>query len=158
MTRPSEESLERPLLRFPGSRLQSQQGAFARCRYGNVACACLGEQRQEAMRQILEIEEHVAVPPMMYADPFYRITYLIKEEIRKHKWIEGEKGRALSWSEARAEWTKAHREQYEKFLVETLSFPNLVPTTPFAKEANLSTEEAVARICAALSTLPHRSQ
>jgi hypothetical protein len=92
------------------------------------------------------------------ADPFYRITYLIKEEIRKYKWIEGEKGRPLSWPEARAEWTKAHREQYEKFLVETLSFPNLVPTTPFAKEANLSTEEAVARIGAALSTLPHRSQ
>ena len=113
---------------------------------------------RDPMRQILEIEEHVAVPPMMYADPFYRITYLIKEEIRKYKWIEGEKGRPLSWPEARAEWTKAHREQYEKFLVETLSFPNLVPTTPFAKEANLSTEEAVARIGAALSTPPHRSQ
>jgi len=27
----------------------------------------------------------------MYSDPFYRITYLIKEEIRKYKWIEGEK-------------------------------------------------------------------
>jgi len=79
------------------------------------------------MRQILEIEEHVAVPPMMYADPFYRVTYLVKEEIRKYKWIEGEKGRCLSWPEARAEWTKAHREQCEKFLVETLSFPDLVP-------------------------------
>jgi hypothetical protein len=93
---------------------------------------------------------------MMHSDPFYRITYLIKEEIRKHKWIEGEKGRALSWPEARAEWTKEHREQYEKFLVETLSFPNL--PTSFAREANLSTEEAVARICAALSALSHRSQ
>jgi len=57
------------------------------------------------MRQILETEDHVAVPPMMYADPFYRITYRIKEEIRKHKWIEGEKGRRLSWAQARAEWT-----------------------------------------------------
>ena len=43
------------------------------------------------MRQILEIEYHVVVAPMMYSDPFYRITYLIKEEIRKYKWIEGEK-------------------------------------------------------------------
>ena len=51
-----------------------------------------------AMRQILEIEEHVQIPPLMYSDPFYRITYLIKEEIRKYKWIEGEKGRKLSWS------------------------------------------------------------
>jgi hypothetical protein len=44
------------------------------------------------MRQILETEEHVAVPPMMHADPFYRITYLIKEQIRIHKWFEGEQG------------------------------------------------------------------
>jgi len=46
---------------------------------------------------------------MMHSDAFYRITYLIKEEIRKHKWIEGEKGRALSWPEARAEWKGASR-------------------------------------------------
>src|SRR5262245_13605312 len=57
----------------------------------NVACAPLREQRQETMRQILETEDHVAVPPMMYSDPFYRITYLIKEEIRKYKWIERRK-------------------------------------------------------------------
>ena len=57
----------------------------------------------------------------------------------------GRKGRPLSWPEARTEW-KAHREQYEKFLVETLSFPNLVPTTPFAKEGNLFTEEAVVEL------------
>ena len=49
------------------------------------------------MREILETEEHVPIPPIMYSDPFYRITYLIKEEIRKYKWIEGEKGRKLSW-------------------------------------------------------------
>ena len=55
---------------------------LSRQRRRNVACAGQERQRQEAMRQILEIEEHVAVPPMMYADPFYRITYLIKEEIR----------------------------------------------------------------------------
>jgi hypothetical protein len=49
------------------------------------------------MREILETEEDVVIPPMMYSDPFYRITYLIKQEIRKYKWIEGEKGRMLSW-------------------------------------------------------------
>src|SRR6476620_2411509 len=52
------------------------------------------------MRQILEIEEYVQIPPQMYSDPFYRITYLIKEEIRKYKWIEGEKGHKLSWEQA----------------------------------------------------------
>jgi hypothetical protein len=109
------------------------------------------------MRQILEIEEHVAVPPMMYADPFYRITYLIKEEIRKHKWIEGEKGRVLSWKEARTEWTATHRKQYEKFLLETLSFPDLVPAPPLRREANVSAQKAVAQTGARLSSLPHRA-
>jgi hypothetical protein len=76
------------------------------------------------MREILETEEHVAIPPMMYSDPFYRITYLIKQEIRQYKWIEGEKGRKLSWEQARQEWTKAHQQKYEKFLIDTLFFPD----------------------------------
>ena len=109
------------------------------------------------MRQILEIEEHVAVPPMMYSDPFYRMTYLVKEEIRKYKWLEGEKGRRLSWTEARAEWTEVHRKEYEKFLLDTLSFPNLVPAKGFAKEAKPSAQEALARTGTGLSMLPHRS-
>jgi hypothetical protein len=74
------------------------------------------------MRQILESENYVQVPPMMLSDPFYRITYLIKEEIRKYKWIEGEKGRKLTWEQALKEWTAAHRDQYEKFLFDTLKF------------------------------------
>jgi hypothetical protein len=74
------------------------------------------------MRQILDSEQYVQVPPMMLADPFYRITYLIKEEIRKFKWIEAEKGRELPWEQARDEWLKVHREKYEKFLMETLAF------------------------------------
>jgi hypothetical protein len=88
---------------------------------------------------------------MLYADAFYRITHLIKEEIRAHKWREGEKGRQLSWEEARAEWTKAHRKEYEKFLLETLSFQDLVPATPNRD----STQEALHRT-APLSMLPHR--
>src|SRR5260370_16503656 len=60
----------------------------------------------------------------MYSDPFYRITYLIKEEIRKYKWIEGKKGRKLSWERARQEWTDAYREKFEKFLIDTLYFPD----------------------------------
>jgi hypothetical protein len=75
------------------------------------------------MRKILETEEHVPVPPMVMSDPFFRITYLIKEEIRKYKWIEAEKGRSLSWEQARGEWTAAYREKFEQFLAETLSIP-----------------------------------
>jgi len=60
---------------------------------GKVSCDRLGgkERGERDMRQILETEDHVAVPPMMYSDPFYRITYLIKEDIRKYKWIERRK-------------------------------------------------------------------
>jgi hypothetical protein len=75
------------------------------------------------MRQILETEQYVQVPPMMMSDPFYRITYLIKEEIRKYKWIEGEKGRQLAWEQARKEWMDEHRAKYEEFLLDTLNFP-----------------------------------
>jgi len=85
--------------------------------YGSLNC----------LRQILETEEHVPIPPIMYSDPFYRITYLIKEEIRKYKWIEGEKGRKLSWERARQEWTDAYREKFEKFLIDTLYFPDATP-------------------------------
>src|ERR1700736_648551 len=79
------------------------------------------------MRQILETEERRPIPPIKYSDPFYRITYLIKEEIRKYKWIEGEKGRKLSWERARQEWADAYRETFEKFLVYTLYFPDATP-------------------------------
>jgi hypothetical protein len=79
------------------------------------------------MRQILETEEYVQIPPQMYSDPFYRITYLIKEEIRKYKWIEGERGHELSWEQARQEWADVYREKYEKFLMDTLYFPERTP-------------------------------
>jgi hypothetical protein len=104
------------------------------------------------MRQILEVEEHVQVPPAVYSDPFYRISYLIKEEIRKYKWIEAEKGRKLSWKQARQEWTAAHREKYEKFLVETLSFPDATPAAePPAETQSISTTASK------LAQLPHRA-
>jgi hypothetical protein len=102
------------------------------------------------MRKILETEEHVQVPAMVYSDPFYRITYLIKEEIRKYKWTEGEKGRKLSWEEARQEWTDAHREKYEKFLIDTLSFPDAPP--PESPPAAGQSASAAANL---LTHLPH---
>jgi hypothetical protein len=94
------------------------------------------------MRQILETEEHVPIPPIVYSDPFYRITYLIKEEIRKYKWVEGEKGRKLSWEEARREWTDTYREKFEKFLIDTLYFP--APKEPSAEERAKPADKSVA--------------
>ena len=79
------------------------------------------------MRQILETEEYVPIPPIMYSDPFYRITYLIKEEIRKYKWTEGQKGHKLSWERARQDWTDAYLEKYQKFLMDNLFFPAATP-------------------------------
>jgi hypothetical protein len=79
------------------------------------------------MRRILEREEYVEVPPAMYDDPFFRMTYLVKEEIRKYKWLEGEKGRQLSWEQARKEWWDAHHQKFEQFLMGTLV---LAPASP----------------------------
>lgn len=72
------------------------------------------------MREILKTENYVPVPPMMLNDPFYRMTYLIKEEIRKYKWTEGEKGRSLTWEEARSEWSAKHLDKYVEFVQNTL--------------------------------------
>jgi hypothetical protein len=38
-----------------------------------------------------------------------------------------EKGRKLSWERARQEWTDAYREKFEKFLIDTLYFPDAGP-------------------------------
>jgi hypothetical protein len=102
------------------------------------------------MRIILETEEHVQIPAVMYSDPFYRITYLIKEEIRKYKWIESEKGRKLSWEEARQEWTDAYRDKYERFLIDTLSFPDAPPP-----EESPAAEKSVSAAANMLAKLPH---
>jgi hypothetical protein len=42
-------------------------------------------------------------------------------------YAEGEKGRKLSWERARQEWTDAYREKFEKFLIDTLYFPDATP-------------------------------
>ena len=112
-------------------------------------CFCVSS--NPVMRQILDTEDHVQIPPLVYSDPFYRITYLIKEEIRKYKWTEGEKGRKLTWDEARQEWTEAYREKYEKFLIETLSISEVpAPEEPPAEERHVFVAGHV------LPTLPQR--
>jgi hypothetical protein len=109
------------------------------------------------MRQILDTEEYVQIPPMMYSDPFYRITYLIKEEIRKYKWIEGEKGRKLSWEQARQEWMDAYRQKFEDFLVNTLSIaPAHVNETP-ADEPSTGEQRAPLAAVERLSQLPYQA-
>tara|TARA_R100000808_G_scaffold5723_1_gene17268 strand:+ start:2574 stop:2813 length:240 start_codon:yes stop_codon:yes gene_type:complete len=53
------------------------------------------------MKSILSHEQN--------SDKRYRCSYSevalkIKESIKRHKWIEGEKGRLLTWDEAKKEW------------------------------------------------------
>ncbi len=83
------------------------------------------------MRNVLETEQYVEIPAFMYSDPFFRITMLIKEEIRKYKWTEGERGRHMSWEEARDEWTKNYRSKFEQYLLETLHIGTTGGGTPF---------------------------
>ena len=106
------------------------------------------------MRRILETEGYVEIPPALYADPFYRITHLMKDEIRKYKWIEGEKGRRLSWEQARQEWSEAHRERFEQFLLDTLA----IPGEPRGEQPLAEPEDepqVVATAAEKLSRLPH---
>ncbi len=84
------------------------------------------------MRNVLETEQYVEVPPFMYSDPFFRITMLIKEEIRKYKWTEGEKGNPMTWNQARDEWTRNYRDKFEKYLFDTLHIGTTGGGTPFA--------------------------
>ena len=72
------------------------------------------------MRDILKTEEHVPVPPSTMEDPFYRMTFIIKEEIRKQKWIEAERGRNLSWEQACAFWGARNAGRMERFARDTL--------------------------------------
>lgn len=74
------------------------------------------------MRDILKTEEHVAVPPETMADPFYRMTYILKDEIRKYKWTEAERGNNLSWDEAARRWMNNHAHQIDRFYHDTLHF------------------------------------
>jgi hypothetical protein len=83
---------------------------------------------------------------------FYRISYLIKEEIRKYKWIEAEKGRPLSWEQARQEWTEAYREKYEQFLIDTLAIAEAMPR----EEQPAEEEQRVLVAAKGLSTWPYR--
>jgi len=60
-------------------------------------------------------------------------------------------GTLRDWEQARKEWTDAHREKYEKFLIDTLSFPDTPPEEPPAEEQSVS---AAANM---LAKLPHRT-
>ena len=57
---------------------------------------------------LLESEGHVEYKPGKHNRLHYQTCRLVKDEIRDHKWIEGEKGRVLSWEEAVTEWMREH--------------------------------------------------
>lgn len=63
--------------------------------------------------QVLSQEGYVEMSPAQKDTPQYRIAYLVKEEIRRHAWLENEKGRGLTWTQAKQEWMHDH---YADFL------------------------------------------
>lgn len=75
---------------------------------------------ENAYKRILETEDYVPVSPDIMADPFYRIAYLIKQEIRKYKWIESENGNSMSWDQACRTWSDRNFDAYKGFLHEIL--------------------------------------
>ena len=62
---------------------------------------------------LLESEGHVPYKPGEHNELHFQMCRLVKDEIREHKWIEGEKGRELTWEEAVNEWMKEH---YKSFI------------------------------------------
>jgi hypothetical protein len=66
------------------------------------------------MKDILEIEQYVEVSPYEKQSYEYKYNYAKKEAIRTHKWIEAEKGRILSWDDAKEEWTRLYEKAFER--------------------------------------------
>ena len=62
---------------------------------------------------LLESEGHVSFNPKKHNKLHFQLCRLVKDEIREHKWIEGEKGRNLTWEEAVNEWMEQH---YQAFI------------------------------------------
>lgn len=66
------------------------------------------------MQDILSQEGYV---PVENKDALkYKTMYLIKEEIRKHKWNKGTEGVDLSWEEAVSEWMSLHYDDFISFI------------------------------------------
>jgi hypothetical protein len=91
------------------------------------------------MRQILETEEHVQIPPVVYSDPFYRITTLSKKRFGSTSGSKVKKAASFSGGASSERMDDAHREKYEKFLIDTLSFPDATsPEEPPAEGQSVS--------------------
>lgn len=72
------------------------------------------------INRVLETEDHVSCSPLEKEDFCFKVAFLIKEEIRRHKWIEGENNRALSWEEAKNEWLSLYRDAFMNSLKSSL--------------------------------------
>ena len=61
---------------------------------------------------LLANEGHVPFDPNKHNKFHFTICRLVKDEIREHKWIEGEKGRKLTWEDAVNEWMQYHYDSF----------------------------------------------
>lgn len=67
------------------------------------------------MHKILEIEEYVEVSPMEKTTVSYKLAYMLKENIRTHKWNRGTEDVVLTWEEARDEWMEHYYDDFIEF-------------------------------------------
>jgi hypothetical protein len=72
------------------------------------------------VNKVLATEDHVYLSPIEKESFCFKLAFLVKEEIRKHRWIEGEKHRHLEWEEAKNEWMKLYYEDFLKHLKNSL--------------------------------------
>jgi hypothetical protein len=73
--------------------------------------------RMSVIDLLLESEGHVPYEPGKHNKLHFQMCRLVKDEIREHKWIEGEKGRNLTWEEAVKEWMDEHYDAFIKAVV-----------------------------------------
>lgn len=78
-------------------------------------------QCNDIINKVLESEEYVHIEPSLKNSFEFRISHLIKEEIRSHRWNIGTEGRNLTWIEAKNEWMTLYYDAFLKGLKSSLS-------------------------------------
>lgn len=65
--------------------------------------------------KMLSSQDYIEFSPEEKNSFEYKLSYLVKEEIRKHLWIENEKGRNLTWESGCEEWMDNYYSEFIKF-------------------------------------------
>ena len=86
------------------------------------------------MKNILNEEGYVEISPYEKDSYDYKLAYAKKESIRTHKWIEAEKGRNLTWNDAKEEWLRLYEKQFERGFSKNYNTFNIIGLKRFPLE------------------------